>query len=222
MSPLYPHNTIKTIFILICAKIYNFGIKIPYTLTRGFCVICKHERNCFISLDYSKSESTSNYATVNMSCVFKCWYPIIVMRVLSVVKLGAVNRASTHVMLANDWLTISHLFKCCSDSNYLIVAFDYYTVCRKQKRADASIGCYLHSNTTATEWVGRKYGLCQCREWRQMTHSTWIAAADRKNRKVKKARWLLMMTSRVNNHTLVKRVLVLFENREKENNVFVV
>jgi len=26
-----------------------------------------------------------------------------------------------------------------------------------------------------------------------------------------------MMTSRVNNHTLVKRVLVLFEKREKEN-----
>lgn len=72
-------------------------------------------------------------------------------------------------MLANDWVAASHLFKCCSDSNYLIVAFDYYTVCRKQKRADASTDCYLHSNTTATEWVGRKYGLCQCREWRQMT-----------------------------------------------------
>lgn len=93
VSPLYPHKMIKTGCILICAKIYNFGIKIPYTLTRGFCVICKHERNCFISLDYSKSELTSNYLTVNMSCVFKCWYPIIVLRVLSVVKLGTVNRS---------------------------------------------------------------------------------------------------------------------------------
>lgn len=127
------------------------------------------------------------------------------------------TEACTHVMLANDWVAISHLFKCCSDSNYLIVGFDYYTVCPKQKRADASTGCYLHSNTTATEWVGRKYGLCQCREWRQMTHSTWIAAADRKNRKVKKGKVITDddVTSE-QSHTGKKSACSLWEQRKRK------